>query len=235
MKISVICPTYNRNEYLENAINSFLLQDYSEKEMIIVNDGGSKPNGYLANCINNQIRYFDISHKGQAGAQNFGVEQAKGELICTLDDDDEFYDRYSLSKRVELFLANSDLEFLWSSCVETNERMEITKEFHCQKMNYFDIWKRDYNMAINSIMFKKNIKFKLSGYYFDEGLTSNEDWDFKIRCLIHCKSTFLDYFTCKHRVYGGMRSNEHRQTGELQKNESIMREKLKILYGGLFD
>lgn len=90
--ISVITPTYNRANYLHEAIDSVLNQSYSNFEHLIIDDGSTDNTEELVACyLNSQkVRYFYQENQGQSVARNKGVTQAKGEFICFLDSDDRW-------------------------------------------------------------------------------------------------------------------------------------------------
>ena len=218
MKVSVITPTYNRQYFLDKCIQSYLSQLDVDSEMIVVNDGGEVP------IVPEGITLYNIEHSTQSNAQNYGIEKATGDLICTLDDDDLFYDNYSLANRVKMF--DNDTEVLWTNGIDIWE----AGDFKCQHeiVDGSAIWNTD-GILINSMMWRKSIKDKI-GYWFDTDLSSNEDWDFKIRCVEECVCKCVDINTVKHRVHGDMRSSLHRESGELSINANKMMIKLREKY-----
>ena len=60
MNLSVIIPTFNRFESLQNAINSVLSQIDHNSEIIVVNDGSTDQNYYTKKNINSHIRQIDL-------------------------------------------------------------------------------------------------------------------------------------------------------------------------------
>jgi len=91
--ISVIMDNYNYEKYISEAIESVLMQDFEDFELIIVDDG-SKDNSreIIEKYAKKDKRIKPIFKKngGQASAFNVGVENAKGELIIFIDSDDKF-------------------------------------------------------------------------------------------------------------------------------------------------
>lgn len=90
VKVSVIIPTFNRNSFLESAIESVLTQTFRDFEIIIVDDASSDD---VHECLKqfDDPRLKHIRHKvnrGEAGARNTGIENSTGEYIAFLDDDD---------------------------------------------------------------------------------------------------------------------------------------------------
>lgn len=93
-KISIILPNYNGDKYLEKAIQSFLDQDYENKELIIV-DGKSTDNSH--NIISvfeenySNIRWIKEKDNGISNAFNIGIKFISGDIIGYLGSDDLIY------------------------------------------------------------------------------------------------------------------------------------------------
>ena len=94
-KISLILPTYNRATLLPRAIDSILNQTYPDFELIVINDGSAdKTQEILEEYAAKDKRIKVINHeknKGLVAGLNEGLEQAKGEYIARMDDDDVSY------------------------------------------------------------------------------------------------------------------------------------------------
>lgn len=88
-KATVVVGTYNRINYLKKCLDSLLRLDFSEYEIIIVNDGsadGTKE--FLDSLHNDRIKVFHHEHnRGASIARNTGIEHAQGNIIVFTDDD----------------------------------------------------------------------------------------------------------------------------------------------------
>ena len=83
--VSVICPTYNRPQYLPTAIRCFFQQTYPNKEMIIVDDGMS----VCSIPADERVRYIHVNDRMTTGAKrNLGARRVNGDVIANWDDDD---------------------------------------------------------------------------------------------------------------------------------------------------
>lgn len=89
--ISVIIPTYNREDALRDSIADVLKQDYPNFEAIVVDQTAThKPEiqQYLEEMSNQgKIRWFRVNWASLPGARNYAVRRAKGEIILFIDDD----------------------------------------------------------------------------------------------------------------------------------------------------
>lgn len=89
MLVSVIIPTYNRKEYICQAVDSILSQTYKFYEVIVVDDGSTDGTGDLLHKrYGKRIKYFYQSNQGEAAARNYAISQSSGQYIALLDSDD---------------------------------------------------------------------------------------------------------------------------------------------------
>lgn len=86
-KVSCILPTYNRREYFPQAIRYFLRQDYSEKQLIVLDDGTDRVADLVPDI--SDIEYIQIDRRLTIGEKrNIGVKASQGDIILLWDDDD---------------------------------------------------------------------------------------------------------------------------------------------------
>lgn len=94
MLITVYMPTKNRADMMQAAIESVLRQSYTNFELIVVNDGSEDHTAsVLANACARDPRIRVITNPtsvGGAAARNLAIQDARGEFVTGLDDDDEF-------------------------------------------------------------------------------------------------------------------------------------------------
>jgi len=87
--VSVIIPTYNRDELLRRAMESVLNQTFDDFELIVVDGAKSdETKGLVKSFGDKRLRYVPQKGKGIANARNIGIKKARGEFIAFLDDDD---------------------------------------------------------------------------------------------------------------------------------------------------
>jgi glycosyltransferase involved in cell wall biosynthesis len=95
--ISIIIPNRNYAEFLTEAIQSVLIQDYEHFEVIVVDDGSTDHSWEVIKQFGNSIRALKLEHGGPLKACLSATEHAKGDYIYILDSDDKLIGRGALS------------------------------------------------------------------------------------------------------------------------------------------
>ena len=87
--ISIIITAYNAEKTIEKCISSILENDYSDYEIVIINDGSTDITQEIVELFaSDKIKYFSKPNTGVADSRNYGIEKAKGEYITFIDSDD---------------------------------------------------------------------------------------------------------------------------------------------------
>lgn len=115
-KLSIVIPYYNLGLYLEDTIQSIRNSTYTDKEIIIVNDGST--DGHSLNVLNKfrdqaGIKVIDTINNGIAQARNIGIENATGNYIAFLDADDLVRQEY-YSKGISVLEKYKNVHFVGS-------------------------------------------------------------------------------------------------------------------------
>ncbi len=114
--ISVIVPFYNSGEYIKRCVESILAQDYTNFELLMIDDGSTDASSELCRAFSQadqRVRVFRQENKGQSAARNLGFDHAEGEYVAFVDSDDYIESGY-LSYMLALFSARP--ESLFTMC-----------------------------------------------------------------------------------------------------------------------
>ena len=124
-RISIITPSYNQGQFLEETIRSVLLQDYPAIEYIII-DGGSTDNSTAIIKKYKKKLAWSVSEpdNGQADAINKGLKKATGEFIAWLNSDD-IYTENAISNAVEKLKSNQDCGMVFSDVLSMDSESSI--------------------------------------------------------------------------------------------------------------
>lgn len=186
-KVSIIVPTKDRPELLLRAIDSLRTQDADIiREIIIVNDGGREDHlSFYENNANSNMEFkvFKLEKSyGPSHARNIGLENATGDYICFLDDDDIYLPltldfRLTMIKKLEADVVYTRaLRDIWKTLPDNKGYRSIGKQLYWD--SYFD---RDLILIQNispncCVLFSKESWNK--SYWFDETMNTTEDHDF---------------------------------------------------------
>lgn len=174
--VSAIITTKNRADLLPRAIDSALNQTYQNLEIIVIDDGSTDETPSVITEYQNEHSITLIRNEESLGAcraRNQGIEEAKGEYIAGLDDDDEWY-----SNRISVLLKNYNDAF---ACITSNDRIVSSNRsvvWHKKKKITLDDLLYS-NSVGNQVLVKKNRLLEVGG--FDESLRAAQDYDLWIR------------------------------------------------------
>ena len=192
--VSIIIPTYKRNENLEETIQSVLKQTYKDIEIIVVDDNNPdteyrKNNEELMKKYENNQHIVYIKHeknKNGAAARNTGIKAAKGEYIAFLDDDDLFLER-KIEKQVEFLDNNAEYDCV--SC-QVYSRGKVIKQKINQNTLLQDILSLKVSPITSTLMFRKIALEKING--FNENYKRHQDLELMVRYLQNGKLAYIE-------------------------------------------
>lgn len=121
--VSIIMPSYNTGQYIEETIQSVLKQTYTNWELIIVDDCSTDNTDEVVKPFlsNEKIRYIkNEKNSGAAISRNRALRESKGKWIAFLDSDD-LWEQQKLEKQIE-FMENKNYYFSYTNYCEIDER-----------------------------------------------------------------------------------------------------------------
>ncbi|MBQ2946740.1 MAG: O-antigen ligase family protein [Bacilli bacterium] len=179
LKLSVIVPVYNVENYLETCLDSLINQTITNYEIIVVNDGSLDSSQSIIDKYQklypDKIKSYIKENGGLSDARNYGLKYAKGEYIAFLDSDDYVeYNMYELmynkavsqnfdvvACNVKYVYENENKTFLCNSKIYSDlfEEKEIKKLM-------LDIYPAVWNKIYKREKFQK-FKFKKNAWFED--------------------------------------------------------------------
>lgn len=198
-KVSILTATYNRAKLVSRAIESVLSQSFSNWELIAVNDTESDGTSEVMakwQKKDRRIKYLVIPRCGRiAIVSNFGLQQARGEYIAILDDDDWWINKDKLKRQVDFLDKNSEYVGCGGGAIAIDEKeRELFKFLKFEQDK--EIKKRALyaNPMINSTTLFRRSAAQRVGLY-DKSLLQFADWDFWLKMgLVGKLYNFQEYF-----------------------------------------
>lgn len=212
MLLSIIIPVFNVQDYIAQAIQSVVSQEFSSWELILINDGST--DGSLGICerfrdSDPRIVVIDQANTGVSGARNSGLDRAIGQFVLFLDGDDylcpgalaAIADHLALRPTLEL-LTCSHNEVYSDGAVLRRSVPSLPDSASMQRGEYFEALSRHSVIpwAAWKNVFRREL-LELRHLRFDRSLVRAEDTDFFVEYARRAQSfQFLDYPICNYRA-----------------------------------
>jgi glycosyltransferase involved in cell wall biosynthesis len=207
LPISVLLPVYNAGPYLAAAIDSILVQSYSDFEMVVIDDGSTDGSGdVIEGYADSRIRFLRATKNvGLIATLNRGIAVSRGEFIARMDQDD-----ISHPDRLELQLRRmkenpgdsfccSWYEVLWEGRPPKTERMPATGEEIRAELLFSNI------IAHSTVMIRRAALDRAGGAY-DPGCRYCEDYELWLRLSKLGGIGVIPRVLLKYRVLSGSES-----------------------------
>lgn len=230
--VSVVIPTYNRFQYLWNAIDSVLCQDYPSLQLIISDDCSKnfpqeQIEQYLKDNMKSNIKGYNIIHHesniGTVRNLNNAYSIADGQYIFPLSNDDEFISVDVISKIIDVFLKKQCNIVITSrlQCDENGKTigympmksaMKYINKLDTREKQYRAfIMEEYYDMASGSALYLRKSFWEMVGK-FDEKYRLWEDGPFIAKALLSEKIEMcFQIISIKYRTGGVSSGKKHPQ------------------------
>jgi len=191
-KVSVIIPTYNRAHYLKSAVESVLSQEYSDLELIVVDDGSTDGTKALLEGYGDRLIYSRQERKERSAARNKGVSLAKGEYVAFLDSDDVWFSD-KLKRQVPILddaPRNVVLVHGHKQTVDDGLKPLSVREDKplrsgssgARKRETYEVYLRSHRIFTSTILIRRSELLEAGGY--DTAINGREDLDLYLRLLL---------------------------------------------------
>jgi glycosyltransferase involved in cell wall biosynthesis len=199
--VSVIMCTYNYGRFLGAALDSVLEQTYPDFEVIVVDDDSTDDTPWIMDGyqVDPRVRYERITHRGQAGAKNVGIDLAQAPLIAFLDADDIWLPD-KLKRQVALMNANPEVGVIYSPKLlmdEAGRALESSPQI-LHRGQVLPALFRDNFVCFSSAVVRRCVLDRVG--HFDESLPLAADYDLWLRTALHYPFDFVDCPLVKYRT-----------------------------------
>lgn len=225
---SIITCAYNSEEYIQECLDSLVIQEFSNYEHLIIYSPSKDKtleiiNKYINNNHEKDIKLIECEPNGISNAMNIGIRNARGNIIHFLHTDDYFYNKDTLEVVYKYFENNKELE-----CLIGNKTLKYEHNKISFSINFPTIYKKwgtkliyIFNWVPHAATFIKKDIFEKHGY-FKENLEYGMDYEFWIRTLKFINITIVNNdFT----VY---RRHEKSKSGSIKNLLNMIKEDIKI-------
>jgi len=220
--VSIITPSLNQAQFLEQTLKSVHSQDYPRLEHIVIDGGSTDGSVEIIRAHENRIAsWVSEPDQGQTDAINKGFARAQGEVVAWLNSDDLYYPG-AVSRALARFRADPDLDIVYGDgSLITSDGAFLGYMHQVEPFNRHRLLSCYNYISQPTTFFRRSTLERLG--WLDTGLNYIMDWDLWCRladagCKFHYEPSLLaadrQYPTTKTRSGGAQRLAEIRALGQ---------------------
>ena len=191
MKLSIIIPVYNVEQYLRSCVQSVITQTYQDLQVILVDDGSTDSSGVLCDQLAQQDSRIQVVHKENGGlsdARNAGLRVAIGEYVAFLDSDDVYLLNDGLEQLMALAQAEQPDVLLFQAVDVYPHHRTARKAYDVDYMATHSgvevfaqlVRTQSFNMSACFQLIRREL-LEQHQIYFEKGLLSEDvDWSLRL-------------------------------------------------------
>jgi len=204
-KVSIITPSLNQGEFIEETILSVLNQNYPNIEYIVI-DGGSTDNTLkILRKYNNRLTWKSEPDKGQSNAINKGFRLSTGEILAWLNSDDTS-EIDAVKTAVEFLTTHQDVGMVYGQCNLINEKGQKVGEFVDKlDFDYYLLTNKALNFIPQQTVFFRRKAIQEIGF-LDISLHRAMDYDYWIRIAKKFKIAYIPKVLANFRIHSAAKS-----------------------------
>lgn len=212
--VSVIIPVRNCASYILEAVNSVLLQDFADFELLVIDDGSDDWSYSELEKIDRRIRVIRTSGLGVSSARNLGMRQATGSLIAFLDADDVWFPG-KLTAQIRYFQQRPDVGVVFGGFLRWHINhdgsfppaealmIDCSSIDQCEQNRSGWLYSRllcGLLVGMNTAVIRREVYEAIGG--FNEAMRQGEDYDFWLKASRIYEMHALDSPVALYRIHG---------------------------------
>lgn len=203
-KVSIVTPSYNQGEFLEETILSVLNQDYPNIEYIIIDGGSTDGSVDIIRKYADRLAYWvSEPDAGQAHALNKGFARGNGSILGWLNSDD-LYQPGAITAAVSFLLGHPEVSMVYGDCLLVDHEGRALRRFRAREYDQ-RVMLRGVNLVPQPAAFFRREAFYSVGC-LNPKLHYALDYDLWIRLGRSYKLQHISATLAKFRVHGGSKS-----------------------------
>lgn len=211
MRLSIIIPVYNVEQYLQNCVQSVLTQTYQDLQVILVDDGSTDSSGILCDQLAQQDSRIQVVHKvngGLSDARNAGLKVATGDYVAFFDSDDVYLLNDGIAQLMAVAQAEQPDVLLFQAVDIYPHRQSARKAYdadylatHTGTEVFHQLVRiQSFNMSACFQLIRRELLEKRQ-LYFEKGLLSEDvDWSLRLwQYVENVRAVNLPMYGYQHR------------------------------------
>lgn len=185
--VSVIVPVFNRSFFIKETLESVVVQDFSDIELIVIDDGSTDGSYDLLLDLQKEHNFIMLIHpgrvnRGQSASINLGLKSCTGDYVAILDSDDLFL-QGKISSQVKFLDEHPDVGLVYGKgqVIDSSGRFlyDLHDDNHLEKNDPNEMLLDCYFLLPQNSLVRKSVYDQVG--MFDENLRSGQDHDMLVR------------------------------------------------------
>lgn len=218
--VSIITPSYNQGEFIEELILSIKNQSYKNVEHIIIDNNSTDNTIDILKKYKNayNMRWISENDSGMYMAINKGLYKAKGDILAYLNTDDLYFP-WTVSVIVEYFNNHPEIELVYGDAVNINIDTDKKSLILCPCFDYLFLIRKNF-IPQPTVFFRKVILKKIG--FFNENMKLVGDYEYWLRAGYRCKISKINEVLAIDRIHS--KSQRQKKIKQLFKEENYIKE-----------
>jgi glycosyltransferase involved in cell wall biosynthesis len=198
-RVSIITPSLNQAQYLEQCILSVLEQDYPNIEYIIMDGGSTDGSVDIIRKYSDRLAYWvSQPDNGQSAAINTGLCHSTGEIWGWMNADDAYMPD-AIGKIVNWLQTHPKTDIVYGDCVWVDEHGDKKDYFHSGDSQLETSLLNGFNIPSGSTFLRRSVYENLGG--LDENLHNALDTEYWMRATLNFQFEYIPVALSLYRVY----------------------------------
>ena len=205
--VSVMMPAFNAEQYIGQAVQSVIDQEYPQWELIIVNDGSTDGTpDIVANFKDPRIKLIHQANGGESRARNTALKHMSGEFVAFLDADDLYLPQH-LAVMVDQLTSSPGWDGVYSDGYHVDQDGNILQTLSSRRSGpyvgrvYEELVRVPNVFGPPLCVVLRSSNIARDNLSFDEDIIIGPDWDFFIQYADLAQFGYIDQPTCLYRVH----------------------------------
>jgi glycosyltransferase involved in cell wall biosynthesis len=204
--VSIITPSYNQADFLEETVLSVLDQDYQNLEYIIVDGGSTDGSLEIIKKYSDQLAWWvSEPDRGQTDAINKGFAKANGEILAWLNSDDTYLSG-AVSEAVAYLQDHPEVGMVYGDANLIDEESHVIGKFPARQTDYQRLMRGYVHIPQQSTFFRSKL-WKIVGP-LDPAFFFAMDYDLWVRLSQQAPLKYYPRVWANFRLHGGAKSIE---------------------------
>jgi glycosyltransferase involved in cell wall biosynthesis len=197
--VTIVTPSFNQGEFVADAIDSVLAQDYPRIEYLVIDGGSSDDTLEVLGRQTSRVRWISEPDRGQGDAIRKGFALAQGEILAWLNSDDVYLPG-AVSRAVAAFQESSSVVLVYGNAEFIDGAGAVLGP--CEQVEPFDLGRliNDLDFIVQpATFFRREPYFSVGG--LDPSLTYCLDYELWIRMAQRGAASFIPDVLAQVRIY----------------------------------